>query len=499
MMKELSELLRKRDSVKWNGLAHHIRCLAHVINLAVKAFLSNLKVAKLSEEHEWLSRDDPEESDVDEESDGSDEEDIYGDDPNHQDESDEYTNDVSSFDIEDTHDFKTVLLKIRTISKAATVTQKRILSFQSFCQAANLKPLRPIRDHAIRWSATFNMLKRALYLRRAIDMWTQSQPIFEKLQMSSHEWDMVEFLVQFLYPFMVANTKVQATAKPSLSDTWVIYEDLFDMLDNAKAALNGLRVLPEWLKEAQTAIEKMWTKLRKYYDKTDKPFAYVDATLLHPGLKKKFMKKAGYSVDTIETYVKNAEMRFQNEYDVTQRVSRGRRPTIRGSKRQRPSTSDSESSDGMEYNEFSSYMQIKRDSTITNALEWWKGSQSMYPKLSKMARDVMAVPATGAGVEREFSISGRVVTKQRNRLTPTTIRDLMQYKRWVAKHGIVIPEEESLGAFSETEDDEMDYEAEDEFIEDEDQEEEDGGLSEWLKEWVKREQVSEKVKRIAKI
>ena len=75
----------------------------------------------------------------------------------------------------------------------------------------------------------------------------------------------------------------------------------------------------------------------------------------------------------------------------------------------------------------------------------------------------------------------------------------MQYKWWVAKHGIVIPEEESLRAFSETEDDEMDYEAEDEFIEDEDQEEEDGGLSEWLKEWVKREQVSEKVKRIAKI
>src|SRR5204862_5890039 len=85
----------------------------------------------------------------------------------------------------------------------------------------------------------------------------------------------VLFSIQFnplLYPFMVANTKVQATAKPSLSDTWVIYEDLFDI---AKAALNGLRVLAEWLKEAQTAIEKMWTKLRKYYDKTDKPFAYV--------------------------------------------------------------------------------------------------------------------------------------------------------------------------------------------------------------------------------
>src|SRR5438046_1861210 len=90
---------------------------------------------------------------------------------------------------------------------------------------------------------------------------------------------------------------------------------------------NLLRVLPEWLREAQTAIEKMWTKLQKYYDKTDKPFAYVDATLLHPGLKKKFMKKARYSADTIETYVKKAEMHFQNEYDATQRVPRGRTPT----------------------------------------------------------------------------------------------------------------------------------------------------------------------------
>src|SRR5437667_4425574 len=189
------------------------------------------------------------------------------------------------------------------------------------------------------------------------------------------------------------------------------------------------------------------------------------------------MKKVRYRTDTIENYIRQAEIRFQNEYDQTECIQCRKRPLPRG-KRRRPSTSDSDSSDGMEYNEFSSYMGIKRDSTITNALEWWKGSHSMYPKLSKMARDIMAVPATGAGVEREFSISGRVVTKQRNRLSPKTICDIMQYKRWVAKHGIVIAEEESLGAFSETEDDEMDYEAEDEFTEDEDQEEEDGGLSE---------------------
>ena len=113
-----------------------------------------------------------------------------------------------------------------------------------------------------------------------------------------------------------------------------------------------------------------------------------------------------------------------------------------------------------------------------------------------MARDVLAIPATGAGVEGEFSISGRVVTKQRNRLSPATIRDLMQYKRWVVNHGRVIALEESTS--SNVENDEMDYEAGSDFFDDEDEEEQNGDLTEWIKEWIKKERVSEKIRRAAK-
>ena len=63
------------------------------------------------------------------------------------------------------------------------------------------------------------------------------------------------------------------------------------------------------------------------------------------------MKKAGYNTDTIENYVRQAEMRFKNEYDQTKSTQQGRHPLLRG-KRQRPSTSDSDSSDSMENNEF---------------------------------------------------------------------------------------------------------------------------------------------------
>ena len=49
-----------------------------------------------------------------------------------------------------------------------------------------------------------------------------------------------------------------------------------------------------------------------------------------------------------------------------------------------------------------------------------------------MFRDTFAVPATGAGVEREFSKSGRVASWTRARLNHTTISETMLYKNMLA-------------------------------------------------------------------
>src|SRR5436190_18742249 len=91
-------------------------------------------------------------------------------------------------------------------------------------------------------------------------------------------------------------------------------------------------------------------------------------------------------------------------------------------------------------------------------------------------------------VWKEFSISGRVITKQRNWLNPSTIHDVMQYKRWVARHGIISDPMESLET-DETED--QNQEAllgDDENVNSE--------LVEWLKAWEKKEKLSQRVKRL---
>jgi hypothetical protein len=46
-----------------------------------------------------------------------------------------------------------------------------------------------------------------------------------------------------------------------------------------------------------------------------------------------------------------------------------------------------------------------------------------------------AVPATGAGVEREFSKSGHIATWSRALLKPNTICEMMRYKEYLSRTG----------------------------------------------------------------
>jgi len=196
------------------------------------------------------------------------------------------------------------------------------------------------------------MAERVVYLRRAIDQWIISKPIYARMILDKKEWEMIEFLVQFMHPFHVITTSVQATTHPSLHDTWIKYERMFDVLDRAKESFQAMVSLPAWLAEVQFGVEKMWNKLRDYYNKTDLPYAFVDATLLYPKLKVGFMTKANYDEIDIERYKQESEQRFKTLYDepVVQSSS-NTRPGTR--KRPHPDDSSSSESEGEDFNEFS--------------------------------------------------------------------------------------------------------------------------------------------------
>uniref|UniRef100_A0A803QEV2 HAT C-terminal dimerisation domain-containing protein n=1 Tax=Cannabis sativa TaxID=3483 RepID=A0A803QEV2_CANSA len=63
-------------------------------------------------------------------------------------------------------------------------------------------------------------------------------------------------------------------------------------------------------------------------------------------------------------------------------------------------------------------------------LKWWCVNSSKYPTLSKIARDVLAVPASTLASEAAFSIGGRILDPFKSSLNPTYVEALICLKNW---------------------------------------------------------------------
>ncbi|GKC90966.1 zinc finger BED domain-containing protein RICESLEEPER 2 [Tanacetum coccineum] len=60
-----------------------------------------------------------------------------------------------------------------------------------------------------------------------------------------------------------------------------------------------------------------------------------------------------------------------------------------------------------------------------DVLGFWKAMESQFPVLSRMARDVLSVQATLVASESVFSLSGRVLSNRREKLTPASLEMCM--------------------------------------------------------------------------
>lgn len=60
------------------------------------------------------------------------------------------------------------------------------------------------------------------------------------------------------------------------------------------------------------------------------------------------------------------------------------------------------------------------DPVLSDPLEWWKNHESQFPILASLARLYLAIQATSAPSERQFSVASRVINTKRSSLDPHT-------------------------------------------------------------------------------
>ena len=80
--------------------------------------------------------------------------------------------------------------------------------------------------------------------------------------------------------------------------------------------------------------------------------------------------------------------------------------------------------------EIERYLTAKRhiSKTQLSLLQWWKANEHIYPRLSVLARQYLAIPASSVPSERVFSLAGSIVNKKRSRLKPALVDTLIFLK-----------------------------------------------------------------------
>jgi hypothetical protein len=324
-------------------------------------------------------------------------------------------------------------------------------TFAHICEFKHIKPLKMRYDVPTRWNSAYFMLKRACYLRKAIDQYVLDDEDpgcrLKKYKLSKAEWEHVEMLTTLLLPFKNTSVVLQKTSRPRIDYVFWSYEILFNNIDDLQAKLQEDRELNKpWALPLLDAVENMAKKLRTYYNKTQHPFVYSDAVILEPSGKLFLFEQDSFEPGFKEKYSNECRQRYTDNYEPSLLL-----PGTVAPSRKRKHNSDESSAEDNDYvraleagrkqrgiqNEYDRYLAAPHAHKKKDPLGWWRLHASEYPRLAKMFRDTFAVPATGAGVEREFSKGRRVASWARAQLKHTTITETMLYKNQLVREGIL--------------------------------------------------------------
>jgi hAT family C-terminal dimerisation region len=199
-------------------------------------------------------------------------------------------------------------------------------------------------------------------------------------------------------------------------------------------------------------VEAMGHKLNKHYTLTAIPYVYSDAVILNPNIRMRMFNEEWddrYGEGTAKEYRENCHRRFLEGYAVDNPSTTNKTASSIVPRKRKLSEASQDPTfakwvkslhkNDTPQDEFETYLTAKiaypPELELQSVLDWWKNNSSVFPGLANMARDVFAVPCSGAGVEREFSKGRRTATWGRSRLHPDTIQRCMMYKDYLSRMG----------------------------------------------------------------
>ena len=184
-------------------------------------------------------------------------------------------------------------------------------------------------------------------------------------------------------------------------------------------------------------IEAAWNKLTKYHNRTDDTLAYMAATVLNPLLKWQWFEDVWVG-DALGQWLNKGKQDLQtlwlNEYagiappPPTHAISVAEGFAASLHRQDRPPRDELELYLAEPVLTFSDLEQKMR----FRPLSWWTepAQRERFPRLGKLAWDILTVPVTSAEIERIFSECALSLNDERHKITPKTLEHLMLHRSW---------------------------------------------------------------------
>ncbi|KAJ4808891.1 Zinc finger BED domain-containing protein DAYSLEEPER [Rhynchospora pubera] len=315
---------------------------------------------------------------------------------------------------------------VRNTMKYIRHSQARMEKFKLACSQVNVPYKQPAWDVPTRWNSTFLMLELALELKQAICRYASLDKRYS-IKISDFQWEAVHALVAELKVFYGATLKLSGTKYPTLN---LFFTEFSTVLDpRCKIA-----VVEYYMKElcpetCDLFINNLRNCMKEMFDE------YVEAN-------------ADGASNQNQDRLSKSQKTGASTTNIISNTRAGLKDFIKEKK-----NSDGPKSELDEYlgdalislfkflqfsvifilflmNIGSDLDQASVDEEF-DILTWWKMKVPKYPVLSRLARDILAVPISTVASESAFSTSGRVLSPVRNSLSDESIEALLCAQDWL--------------------------------------------------------------------
>ncbi|KJZ68549.1 hypothetical protein HIM_12056 [Hirsutella minnesotensis 3608] len=395
MIDKISDDLEREFNVFYDPLPHRLRCLGHVINLAVMEFLVGKRPST----------------------------------------TDPY-NGPSDEQVEQWRK-RGAIGKLHNIVVYTTWTPQRLQMFTTLTNGLRLR-----RDNDTRWNSWYKMVEWALKprIRQAITIFCAQEPALQEDALTASDWVTLAEIYKFLEPFYDATLANEGNATSSISDVLPTMDYLLHHIEAARENTT--------IPHLATMMETAWAKLADYYELTEDSPVYSAATVMNPSLKWAYMEQTWKEkTEWIERAKSRVAQLWRETYKSTTSCPAVRQGCAQESNARRPNGYKTWMKEqkatifNMDDDEYEVYCR-EPVMMISDPLKWWlePAQRRRFPNLSLMAIDILSIAPMSTETERLFSKSKATMTDQRGSMGIETVNLLECLRSW-DNSTLVIPSE----------------------------------------------------------